>query len=322
MAGVKTVVVGATGNVGTSVVQALGQDPDVESIIGVARRLPRWSAPKTEWVRADTATDDLVPVFRGADAVIHLAWSFQPTHQPMVTWRANVDGGRRVFDAVVRAGVPALVHASSVGAYSPGPKDRAVDESWPTDGWPMAAYSREKAYLERVLDAVEAAHPDTRIVRMRPGFIVKREAAVEQRRLFLGPFVPGRLLRPGLVPVVPGLPGLRFQALHSADAAQAFRLAALRPVRGAFNLAADPVVDAPLLADWLRARFVSLPSGPVRTAVSAAWHLRLVPASPDLLEAFLHLPIMDWSRARTELEWSPERTSRAALEEFLTGLHG
>jgi hypothetical protein len=30
--------------------------------------------------------------------------------------------------------VPAQIHASSVGVYGPGPKDRAVDESWHTDG--------------------------------------------------------------------------------------------------------------------------------------------------------------------------------------------
>ena len=82
--------------------------------------------------------------------------------------------------------MPALVYASSVGAYSPGPKDRAVDEGWPTHGWPGASYTREKAYLERVLDAFEARHPGVRVVRMRPGFIFKRESAHEQRRIFGG----------------------------------------------------------------------------------------------------------------------------------------
>jgi hypothetical protein len=31
-------------------------------------------------------SDDLVPHFRGADAVVHLAWLFQPTHDPATTW--------------------------------------------------------------------------------------------------------------------------------------------------------------------------------------------------------------------------------------------
>lgn len=318
--GRRIVVVGATGNVGTSVVEALGQDPEVRSIVGVARRGPQWSAAKTEWVSGDVASADLVPIFRGADVVIHLAWLFQPTHDPLVTWRANVLGSVRVCDAVAEAGVPALVYASSVGAYSPGPKDHAVDETWPTHGWPTAAYTREKAYVERVLDAFERRHPDVRVVRLRPGFIFKQESASQQRRLFAGPLLPQRLVRPATVPLIPDLPGLRFQAVHTADVAAAYRLAALRPVRGAFNIAADPVVDAQLLATCLGARTVRIPAWPVRAAVQVAWLLHLAPASPELFDAVLRLPIMDVSRARTELGWSPQHTSREAIEEFLIGL--
>jgi UDP-glucose 4-epimerase len=316
----RIVVVGASGNVGTSVVEALSGDPDVGAVVGIARRIPEWRPDRTTWLAADIATDDLVEAFRHADVVIHLAWLFQPTHQPVTTWRANVLGGIRVFDAVAEAGVPALVYASSVGAYSPGPKDTPVDESWPTHGWPEAAYTREKPYLERVLDAFERDHPQVRVVRLRPGFIFKRESASAQRRLFAGPLLPNRLIRPSTVPFVPDLPGLRFQALHTADAAQAYRLAALRPVHGAFNVAADPVVDAALLADCLDARVLPAPAWPVRAALSAAWRLHLVPASPGLFDAVLRLPIMDTTRARTELGWTPRHTSRAAIEEFLRGL--
>ena len=56
----RIVVTGATGNVGTSVVDALGRDPDVEEIVGVARRLPDgWNPPRTRWVSADVERDDL-----------------------------------------------------------------------------------------------------------------------------------------------------------------------------------------------------------------------------------------------------------------------
>lgn len=317
----RVVVIGATGNVGTSVVEALGAEPAVTSVLGLARRRPAWSPPKTEWATADVTDADLVPHVRGADAVVHLAWLFQPTHDPLVTWRNNVEGSIRVFAAVAEAGVPALVCASSVGAYSAGPKDQAVDETWPTHGWPGAAYTREKAYLERLLDVLERDRPQLRVVRLRTAFVFKRESASQQRRLFAGPLLPGRLARPGLLPVAPDLPGLRFQALHSTDAADAYRLAILRDVRGAFNIAADPVLDGPRLADVLEARkTVHAPVRVVRSVLAAAWHLRLVPASPHLFDAFLHLPLMDVSRARTELGWSARHTSVEALGEFLDGL--
>ncbi|MFI1200021.1 NAD-dependent epimerase/dehydratase family protein [Streptomyces sp. NPDC020883] len=321
-AGLRVVVVGATGNVGTSLMRALGQEQAVGSTLGLARRPCRLSIAKAAWACVDVADpqDNLESHFRGADAVVHLAWLFQPTHDPATTWETNVLGSLRVFDAVARSGVPALIHASSVGAYSPGPKDRYVDESWPTHGWPEAAYCREKAYLERVLDTFEERHPDIRVVRMRPGFLFKREAASEQRRLIAGPLVPQRLVRPSLIPIVPDLPDLRFQALHTDDAADAYRRAVVREVRGAFNLAADPVIDGSRLADLLAARAVRLPQRPVRDAVAAAWRLHLVPASPELFDAVLRLPLLDTARARTELEWTPRYGAVEALDEFLHGL--
>ncbi|MFC0107738.1 NAD-dependent epimerase/dehydratase family protein [Kibdelosporangium aridum] len=319
----RVVVVGATGNVGTSLVRKLAADPDVASVIGVARRISDWKLPGLEWAAADIRTDDLAALFRGADAVVHLGWLFQPTHRPDVTWANNIKGSVRVFDAVAEAGVPALVYASSVGAYSPGPKDTPVTESWPTDGYPAAAYPQEKAYLERVLDAFELTNPSVRVVRMRPGFIFKTSAASQQRRLFAGPLLPNRLVRPGIIPVIPDLPGLVFQALHTDDAAGGYRLAVMRDVRGPFNLAADPVVDAALLAECLKARVIAVPAWPVRAMLNAAWRLHLVPASPGLFDTVLRVPIMDTSRARTELGWAPQHTAQEAIEDFLHGLrHG
>jgi nucleoside-diphosphate-sugar epimerase len=318
---VRVVIVGATGNVGTSLVQALGDDRRVTELLGLARREPEWSPPKTQWATADVGgADDLVPHFRGADVVVHLAWLFQPTHDAVRTWRTNVLGSIRVFDAVAKAGVPALVYASSVGAYSPGPKDRTVDETWPTDGWPTAGYTREKAYVERVLDVFERDNPGRRVVRLRPGFIFKRESASQQRRLFAGPLLPARLARPELLPVVPDLPGLRFQVLHALDAAEAYRLAVVQDVRGAFNVAADPVIDAAGLAELLDARTVRPPLRAVRSALAAAWHLHLVPASPQLFDAVLRMPLMDVGRARTELGWSPRYSSFDAMRALLEGL--
>lgn len=321
----KTVVVtGATGNVGTSVVRLLSEDPRVESVRALARRVPAWAPPGVEWTAADLAQDvDPAPLFEGADAVVHLAWRFQPARDPAVTWRANVLGSIRVFDAVVRARVPALVHASSVGAYSPGSKNLAVDESWPTDGWPEAAYSREKAYLERVLDTYELEHPDVRVVRMRPAFLFKKESAGQQRRIFGGRLAPGPLIRPELLPFLPDVPGLQVQALHSDDAAQAYVLAALHDADGAFNLAADPPLDARVLGDLFHSRTVRLPSSAARTALAAAWRLHLVPASPELFETVLRIPLMDCTVAHTELGWHPEHNALDAVTELVHGMrHG
>src|ERR671913_203402 len=134
----RVVVVGATGNLGTSVLRSLEEEERVETILGLARRVPSLSVPKVEWASADVVSDDLVPRFRGADAVVLLSWIIQPSRDLNKQWMVNVEGSTRVARAVREAGAPALLYASSVGAYSPGPKDRRVDESWPTEGTPTS----------------------------------------------------------------------------------------------------------------------------------------------------------------------------------------
>src|SRR5918998_2214134 len=183
----RIVVVGATGNIGTSVLRSLENEDSVESVLGLARRLPDLTMPKVEWASADVVDDDLVPHFRNADAVVLLAWLIQPSRDLTKQWMVNVEGSTRVARAAKEAGVPSLVYASSIGAYSPGPKDRRVDESFPTNGIPSAFYSRQKSEVERLLDRFEDENSSTRVVRLRPGLIFKGAAASGIRRLFAGP---------------------------------------------------------------------------------------------------------------------------------------
>jgi nucleoside-diphosphate-sugar epimerase len=316
----RVVVIGASGNVGTSLLAALARDPDVQEVVGVARRIPEMSFPKTSWRRADITVTDLAPLLAGADAVVHLAWLIQPSRDERVTYRVNVEGTNRVFEAVARAEVPALVYASSIGAYSPGPSDRPVDESWPTSGVPTSFYSRHKAETERLLDRFEQAQPDVRVARLRPALIFKRSAASEIRRLFIGPFLPSPLVHPEWLPVIPIPRGLRTQAVHSLDVGEAYRLAVKSQVRGAFNIAAEPVLDATTIGRLLGARAVPVSPRLLRSVATATWRARLQPTSPGWLDMGMALPIMDVSRARTELGWQPRFGADESVSELISGL--
>jgi UDP-glucose 4-epimerase len=317
---VKLVITGATGNVGTSLLAALRDEPAVEEIVAIARRPAELQDPRVRFVAADITRDDLVEHMRGADAVVHLAWLIQPSRDDRLLHAVNVDGSRRVFQAAAEAAVGALVYASSVGVYAPGPKDRAVDESWPATGIQSLFYSRHKAETERLLDLLEREHPRLRVVRLRPALIFKREAATEIRRLFVGPLLPSPLVRPELVPAVPDTPRLRVQGVHSLDIGEAYRLAVMRDVRGAFNVAADPVIDPEVLSDVLRARRVGVQPRFLRAAAGVSWRLHLQPSPAGWIDLALGVPIMDTTRARTELGWKPRFTATQALTELLDGL--
>ena len=122
------------------------------------------------------------------------------------------------------------------------------------------------------------------------------------------------------MPILPFPRGLRFQALTTEDAARAYRLALTRDVRGAFNLAAAPIVEGADLAEALGAKLVEVPAGLVRATLAGAWHLRLVPAEPGLFDLVYQLPELDVTRARATLAWSPRTSALDAVVRFVHGM--
>jgi nucleoside-diphosphate-sugar epimerase len=205
--------------------------------------------------------------------------------------------------------------------YSPGPKDRPVDEAWPREGVRTLFYARHKAACERALDALESSFPRLRVVRLRPGLIFKREAGPEIRRLFAGPLLPAALLKPGRLPVLPLPDRLVFQCVHADDVAEAYRLAVMNPeARGAYNIAAEPVIGPDALARILRTRRVKVPEQPLRLAADATFRAHLQPAPPGWVDMGLQVPTMDTSRARRQLGWAPRHDAPSALLELLEGM--
>ena len=200
----RIVITGASGNVGTATLLALGAEGR-HQLVGVTRRTPPRVPPYSwaEWAPIDItdldAAQRLQQAFAGADAVIHLAWLIQPSHDHEALRRTNQDGTAAVVDAAIAAGVPHLVHQSSIGTYAPG-HGRTVDESWPATGIATSSYSVDKAAAERIVDRAE--EPLT-LTRVRPALIFQDAAASEVARYFLGPLVPNRRRTPRSVALRP-----------------------------------------------------------------------------------------------------------------------
>ena len=323
----RIVITGASGNIGTALLRRLG-DEETHDLVGMARRPPDVAADSgrgrpVTWVAVDLTDPACVPTLRetftGADAVVHLAWGFQPSHDLEYLRALGVDGTRRVLDAAEAAGVPHLVHMSSVGAYSPKQDDAPVDESWPTGGVPSSRYSRHKAAAERILDAHDAdPSRTTRVARMRPGIVGQRSAGSALLRYGLPALVPPVVL--DLVPVLPLDPRLRIPVVHSDDVADAVARVLQRRAEGPFNLAAEDPVTAHTVAQVLDARLVPVPSLVLRAVMSAAWHARLQPVDTGWLDMGFALPMLDSTRARTELGWAPGVAAEAVLQEVVDGM--
>ncbi|PFG39918.1 nucleoside-diphosphate-sugar epimerase [Georgenia soli] len=332
----RVAVVGGSGNVGTAVLEALRGAPEVDSVVGLARRLPdRGAEPyrSAEWVTLDIAAeaaDDaeeeaivarLARAFEGATAVVHLAWLIQPNHDRDLLRRANVEGTRRVAEACARAGVAQLVCASSWAAYSPVDDDVPRDETWPAGGIPSSHYGVDKAAQERVLDEFEVAHPEVVVTRMRMALVFAADRGAAIGRYFLGPLVPRALLRPGALPFLPLPRGLRVQVVHAEDVGQAYLLAILQRAGGAFNVAADEVLLPGDLARVLdHGRFFEVPPSVIRPFLHYAWKFRLLASDAGWLDMAMGVPVMDGARVRRLLGWRPRHDAESTLRELLVGM--
>lgn len=326
----RIVVTGLSGNIGTALLQRLVAQADAHDIVGVSRRPPRDGEPYhlASWVCVDLASDlarpTLTDVFDGADAVVHLAWAFQPAKDVDYLERATVGGSHAVLAAADSARVPHLIHMSSVGVYSPAPSlDRLlpVAENQPRRGIDTLAYSRQKVAVEDDLDAYEASRPKQRrtmVTRLRPGLVMQRAAASGILRYGAPPWLPSAFLRN--LPVILLDRSIVFPAVHSDDVAAAIIAALERRVGGAFNLAADPPLTRDDVAGALGAHGVHLPLGVLRGAAGLAWRAQLQPLDPGWIDLLGAVPLLDCSRAARELGWTPQVNARDALRELVAGM--
>ncbi|MFC0682281.1 NAD-dependent epimerase/dehydratase family protein [Lysobacter korlensis] len=322
----RVVLVGSTGNIGTSLLRRFQQEAEPPQLVGLARRLPDTSEHPyrgVEWRQVNIADEESVPelidAFTGADAVVHLAWKLQPNRDEREMWQTNVRGTARVLRAVAAARVPHLVYLSSIAAYSPGPRRRRVGEDWPTGGIHTSHYSRQKAVNERVVDKFEAEHPDIVVTRIRPGLVFQRGAGAQEARIFVGTLLPLGWLNTVRPPIVPLPRTMWTQDVHASDVADALFRVIDRRAGGAFNLAAEPVLTPERIASVVGGRWVRIRFAAARAFVSATWKLRLHATDPGWLDIAANSPMMSTERARRVLGWEPKVSSVDALAEILSG---
>jgi nucleoside-diphosphate-sugar epimerase len=316
----RVVITGASGNVGTALLRRLAAVAEYD-LVGISRRRPPQVAPydTAEWHEIDIAAphagDALQTAFRGADAVVHLAWLIQPSRDREAMRRTNQDGTAAVARAAVDAGVPHLLHQSSVGAYAPG-HGRTVDESWPVTGIPTSMYSVDKSAAEATVAAVA---DQLTLTVTRPCLIFQADAASEIKRYFLGRALPHLLLRRGVLRFAPLPREISFQAVHADDVAAAFDVLLRERAAGAFNIAAPPVIDRDVFGEIFGGVGPALPLPAVRALASASWRARIQPTEPGWLDLAAQSPTLDTARLDA-LGWRPARDGREVLSAFVDAL--
>lgn len=332
MAGLKVAVTGPTGDIGLATLRALDESPQVDSVVGMARRpfdpSEHGLSSKVSYRQGDVLDRGAVDsVLAGADVVIHLA--FIIIGDPGEAQRINLEGSRNVFEASLAAGVRRLVYTSSVAAYGfHSENPLPLTEDVPPRGTEGFYYSAHKAELEGLLDEIAGQAEgaiDTYV--FRPSIVAGPDAVtlVETTVAMLPLYGQLPLVRrifgevPFLAPVLPD-PGVPFQLVHHDDVAAALVAATEGKGRpGAYNLAAAGEIKVPDLARALGWWSVSLPGGLIGPVDEILSRVPGLPAEFAWLTAFRVPVLMDTTRAREQLGWEPRYDVTDTLAAMVRG---
>jgi 2-alkyl-3-oxoalkanoate reductase len=310
-------VTGATGLVGTHLVQRLQRDGwNVRALVRDAARAGSLS-------RADVtlATGDLLEptgfarAARGCDVIFHTAAAIMPRGGWEAFRRPNVEGTRNAIAAAASAKAR-LVHVSSVAVY--GASGRYTADGRPTDETAPLGHIPDDAFYARSKRESEAMVFEAQ----RSGTLW---ATAVRPCVIYGPhdrqFVPrlARLLRHGFAPVIAG-GHTTLAIVHAANVADGMmRAAGVDDANGkAYNLANDYDVT---VADFFRLagegmgahlRIVSFPMIVARVAMAAFRGIapmvvgdRFKSVSSASLDFIARDNPFSSERARRELGWDP-----------------
>ena len=330
--GITVAVTGPTGEIGVPAVDALERAPEVERIIGMARRSFEPSSygwVKTEYRQGDVldrdAVDDLVA---DADVVVHLAYLIMSSSRNE-SRLINLLGSRNVFEATAAAERPKrLVYTSSVAAYGYHPENpQPLTEDVAARGSKEHYYSQQKAECEALLEETTAGS-GLEVYVLRPCIVAGPQAtaladAMPWRQV--AEHLPGPVRKalskvPALRMVVPD-PGSPLQLVHHDDVATGIAAAALGGGEpGPYNLAADGTVTFGDVATALGAYPVPVPRAAATLASEVVGKLPWVPALAEWVHVARTPVLMDTTRAREQLGWAPEHTSGETLDEMASAV--
>jgi len=328
--GLTVAVTGPTGTFGFGLIPLLVADERISHIVGIARH--KFDPAEHGWTKMTYRQGDvrdaapLEEAFRGADVVVHLAFSVIGTTSLEKARGVNIDGTINAFRAAADVGARRFVYASSVAAYGFFPANPiGMTEDWPTRPASRLFYAQEKAQLEALLHKEAAAGPRPELYVLRPSIVLGPHTlgAKDVWPSLLAPLARGAVgaleRLPVRIPVF--VPALPMQFIHEDDVGQAFLLCIVGAgPAGAYNIAGEGTVTACDVAKELGLTPLPFPLG---IAQHVARAFSLLPAPPHVpplaewVEAASQPVIVDTTKAKRELGWQPRYSGLEALKATL-----
>ena len=310
--GRRILITGVGSYLGGLLAARLERDPDVEAVIGLDTRRPKFDLPRTELLDADIRDPGIGPLIDRAapDTVIHNKIVRQPGPgmSPRAMHDINVIGSLQLLAACEQAAsVSAIVIRGSAGIYGAEAHAPQFFGEEMTRMFPLRTrFQRDVAVIENYFVTYARRHPQVTctMLRYQPGIGPSLDTQIS------------RYLSQAACPTYLGFDP-RIQLVHEDDALDALVAAAKRPLRGAVNVAAGGTIG---LGRMIRlARRLPLPiAGPLFGPVTgAARRFGLGAYSEDFRRLLRHGRAVDIRRLEQELRCRPRFSTAAAVEDWV-----
>lgn len=310
MTGIRVLVTGGAGFLGSHVVAELVERSDVDLVVAGDVRRPEHPIDGVVYDECDvTRAGGLTPLLQRheIDVVVHLAAIVNPGRDHAMEYRVDVEGSRHVLEACVATGVRRIVVSSSGAAYGYHPDSPEwLRESDPARGSDEFAYSKHKRIVEEMLAAYRISNPELEQVVFRIGTI-------------LGPTVRNQ--------ITALWDGRRVLAIRGSDSpfvfvwvddvASAMARAATDGPPGIYNVAGDGRVTVHEIAARLGKPVLTVPAGALAAALRVGRMLRLTVHGPEQVGFLRYRPVLANDALKQDFGFTPARTSREAFEEYL-----
>jgi UDP-glucose 4-epimerase len=308
-------ITGGAGYIGSRLVDLLSRREETERIVICDLAPPAAYRPKTQFERVDVRDRDSVRAVlqsSGADALIHLAFILNPSHDEHFMYDVDVNGTHNVLEAAAAAGTGQVLVTSSSTAYGAFPDNPVpLTEDDPVRGVAGFAYARDKTESDRLCQLWAAVHPDRVMTIVRPCIV-------------FGPNVDNYLVRLWTkVPFSPDAGQLdnQIQFLHEDDVVDAISALLLGRHGGAFNVAGDGLMTLRECAELIGSPIRRMPLRAYRGLARALWAARLSEAPPGQIEFALHPWVVSTDKLKRTTGWSPKHTTRETFETTMR-VHG
>ncbi len=294
--GIRVLINGIDGLLGTHVSELLSAEPEVEQIIGLGRNRPPAPVGRAELLTTRLSGRQLAKLLQSEriNTVVHLdfAGAERPTLSREEAVQHNVLGSMELLGACATAGVRRVVLRSHAYVYGASPLNPTfISEEHPIARSGLAGLTRDLAEVERFCAEFAARHSKIAVVPIRCAPLV-------------GAWSPliGYLRQPDPRMLVGFDPCL--QVLHHDDAAAGFVLAACTEVDGPINLATEDTLCLSQAIKLAGSRPAMMLDQVLTMAINMG-NRDVLGRWPFDVSFLRHSCVVDLRRAQCVLGWSP-----------------